>query len=159
MKGRGESEMPSGRHQVDVQLSIKEVWNFVRDMDNWAPLVPGYIGHKKISESQSTWEFKSNVGIMKKKVSLMIEIQEWKEPSKVTFHLTGINEKFTGWGYFEAEAVSHNLTSMTGYLDIMAEGAMASIVNNRLKTTIPKTAEEMSMAIFEKLDELKWKNA
>jgi carbon monoxide dehydrogenase subunit G len=147
--------MPSGMHQVEVHLPIEEVWNFVKDMDNWAPLVPGYIDHKKLSERQSTWEFKSDVGIMKKKVSLFIDIKEWMEPTRVTFDLTGINEKFTGSGYFKAESVGLNKTKMTGYLDIVAGGAMGSIVNNILKTTIPKTAEEMALAISSKLEELK----
>lgn len=147
--------MPSGMHQVEVHLPIEEVWEFVKDMDNWAPLVPGYIHHKKINERQSTWEFKSDVGIMKKKVSLLIDIKEWNAPVKVTFQLKGINEKFTGEGYFEAEALGRNRTKMTGYLDIMAVGPMGTIVNNILKTTIPKTAEEMAMAISQKLEELK----
>ncbi|HLO12462.1 MAG TPA: SRPBCC family protein [Pseudoneobacillus sp.] len=148
-------KMPSGMHQVEVQLPIVEVWEFVKDMDNWAPLVPGYINHNKISENQSTWEFKSDVGIMKKKVNLMITIKEWNEPTKVTFDLKGINEKFSGNGYFIAEEVGAFKTKMTGFLDINAEGAMGSIVNNILKTTIPKTAEEMAIAISLKLEELK----
>lgn len=146
--------MPSGMHQVEVRLPIENVWDFVKDMDNWAPLVPGYIGHKKINERRSTWEFKSDIGIMKKKVSLLIDITEWNEPNLVTFNLKGINEKFTGNGYFQAEVVGNCLTKMTGYLDIVAEGAMGSIVNNILKTSIPKTAEEMAVAISARLEEL-----
>jgi carbon monoxide dehydrogenase subunit G len=147
--------MPSGIHHVEVQLPIDEVWEFVKDMDNWAPLVPGYIQHQKINDRQSTWEFKSDIGIMKKKVNLLINIEEWDAPTKVTFQLSGINEKFKGSGYFKAEALTMNLTKMTGFLDIVAEGSMAPIVNNILKTTIPKTSEEMAISISDKLEELK----
>ncbi|MHC0035572.1 CoxG family protein [Pseudoneobacillus sp. C159] len=147
--------MPSGSHQVEVQLPIGKVWDFVKEMDNWAPLVPGYITHQKLNDRQSTWEFKSDIGIMKKKVSLLITIKEWNEPTLVTFALKGINEKFSGEGYFEAKAIGQNKTRMTGYLDINAEGPMGSFVNNILKTTIPKTAEEMAVAISEKLQELR----
>jgi carbon monoxide dehydrogenase subunit G len=146
--------MPSGMHQVEVHLPIENVWDFVKDMDNWAPLVPGYIGHQKINERRSTWEFKSDIGIMKKKVSLLIDITEWKEPNLVTFNLKGLNEKFTGHGYFKAEKIRSNLTRMTGFLEIVAEGAMGSIVNNILKASIPKTAEEMALAISGRLEEL-----
>jgi carbon monoxide dehydrogenase subunit G len=152
---RGGMKMPSGIHQVDVHLPITDVWNFVKDMDHWAPLVPGYIHHQKLNESSSTWEFKSDIGIMKKKVKLLIDITEWNEPNLVTFNLKGINEKFSGNGYFQAEEVGKSLTKMTGYLEIVAEGAMSSIVNNVLKTSIPKTAEEMAIAISEKLEELR----
>lgn len=146
--------MPSGMHQVEVHLPIENVWDFVKDMDNWAPLVPGYIGHQKFNERRSTWEFKSDIGIMKKKVSLLIDITKWNEPNLVTFNLKGLNEKFSGQGYFKAEEVGNNLTRMTGYLEIVAEGAMGSIVNNILKTSIPKTAEEMALAISGRLEEL-----
>lgn len=146
--------MPRGMHQVEVHLPIENVWDFVKDMDNWAPLVPGYIGHQKFNERRSTWEFKSDIGIMKKKVSLLIDITKWNEPNLVTFNLKGLNEKFSGQGYFKAEEVGNNLTRMTGYLEIVAEGAMGSIVNNILKTSIPKTAEEMALAISGRLEEL-----
>jgi carbon monoxide dehydrogenase subunit G len=146
--------MPSGMHQVEVHLPIEEVWEFVKDMDHWAPLVPGYIKHQKLNDRQSTWEFKSDIGIMKKKINLLIDIKEWNAPTKVTFQLTGINEKFKGSGYFEAEPLGRNQTKMTGFLDILAEGPMAAIVNNILKTNIPKTAEEMANAISDKLKEL-----
>jgi carbon monoxide dehydrogenase subunit G len=155
VKKKGEYKMPSGMHQVKVHLSIEEVWDFVKEMDHWAPLIPGYIHHEKINEHQSTWEFKSDIGIMKKKVSLLIDIKEWKEPTKVTFSLKGINEKFSGNGYFEAEYIDENITKMTGYLDILAEGVMGSMINNILKTSIPKTAEEMAIAISNKLEALK----
>jgi carbon monoxide dehydrogenase subunit G len=146
--------MPSGMHQVKVQLPIKVIWDFVSDMDHWAPLIPGYIDHKKINDRQSTWEFKSDIGIMKKKVNLLIDIKEWVEPTRVTFDLKGINEKFRGSGYFEAEATNPNQTKMTGFLEIIAEGAMGTMINNILKTVIPKTAEEMAIAISTKLEEI-----
>ncbi|HYK72416.1 MAG TPA: SRPBCC family protein [Pseudoneobacillus sp.] len=147
--------MPSGIHHIEMNLPIEDIWKFVKDMDNWAPLVPGYIQHKKLNERQSTWEFKSDLGIMKKKVSLMIDIKEWIEPTKVTFHLKGINEKFNGSGYFRAESISKDKTKMTGFLDINAEGAMGGMVNNILKTVVPNTAEELAEAISLKLEELK----
>jgi carbon monoxide dehydrogenase subunit G len=147
--------MPSGIHQVEVQLPIERVWDFVKEMDHWAPLVPGYINHQKLNDRQSTWEFKSDIGIMKKKVNLLITIKDWMEPTQVTFVLKGINEKFSGEGYFKAESIGSNHTRMTGFLNINAEGAMASFVNNILKTSIPKTAEEMAVAISEKLMELR----
>ncbi|WP_442599751.1 CoxG family protein [Neobacillus sp. D3-1R] len=149
--------MPSGIHHIEINLPIEDIWNFVKDMDNWAPLVPGYIQHEKLNEKQSTWEFKSDIGIMKKKVSLMITINEWIEPTKVIFQLTGINEKFRGNGYFTAEPLSSEKTKMTGFLDIHAEGAMGGMVNNILKTVVPKTAEELAEAISLKLEELKIK--
>lgn len=147
--------MPSGKHQVVLDLPIEVVWGFVKDMENWAPLVPGYIHHEKLDDHRSTWEFKSDIGIMKKKVKLLVEITEWNEPTRVSFTLKGIKEKYSGRGYFEAEAQSANKTKMTGFLDVSASGATAPMVNSVLKNSIPKQAEEMALAISTKLEELK----
>lgn len=143
--------MPSGMHHVVLDVPIERVWNFVKDMDHWAPLVPGYIRHEKLNSRQSTWEFYTDIGIMKKKISLMVTIKEWIEPTKVTFDLKGLNENFTGKGYFQADSIGVGKTRMTGYLDIVAEGIMGKMVNKILQTTIPEMAEEMTANIASKI--------
>ncbi len=146
--------MPTGLHQVEVDLSINKVWDFVKDMDNWAPLIPGYIQHRKFTNRQSTWEFYSNIGFIKKKISLMITIKEWIEPTKVTFHLKGENEGLSGEGYFLAESIDKNKTKITGALEITAGGAMGPVVNAVLKTHLPKVTKDMVIALSTKLEEL-----
>ncbi|MBS4196411.1 CoxG family protein [Lederbergia citri] len=145
--------MPSGMHQVEVDLPIYKVWNFVKDMDNWAPLIPGYIQHRKFTNRQSIWEFYSDIGIIKKKMSLMVTIKEWIEPTKVTFDLKGESGKLSGGGYYLAESIGKNKTRITGHLDITARGAMGRMVNEVLKSYVPKVTEEMVMAIAAKLEE------
>lgn len=146
--------MPSGTHSINLQVPIQNIWNFVSDMDKWAPLVPGYIEHTIISDKQSTWSFKGDLGFMKKTVKLRIDITNWIEPTKVTFDLTGVSDNFTGSGYFEAEVISGNETKMTGFLDITAKGAMGPMINGILKSFVPKTAEELSQAIANRIEEI-----
>lgn len=146
--------MPQGTHVMDLNVPIQDVWNFVSDMNKWAPLVPGYMNHEIISDKESTWTFKGDIGIMKKKVSLKIDITAWIEPSKVTFDLTGLNENFAGNGYFEAEVIDAEHTRMTGMLDITAKGAMGPMINAILKSFVPKTAQELATAIGNKIEEV-----
>jgi len=145
--------MPVGMHEITMDIPIEEVWDFVKDMDNWAPLLPGYINHEKLSEHESNWTFKETVGILKKKISLHVTIKEWIEPTMVTFDLKGINENLTGNGYFKAEALNKSRTKMTGYLEMVAEGALASVMNAVMKNSLPKSGEELTTAIAEKLME------
>jgi carbon monoxide dehydrogenase subunit G len=147
--------MPNGKTEIIIDLPIREIWNFVKDMDNWAPLVPGYISHKKISERQSEWVFKQEIGIIKKKVTLLITIKEWIEPEKVTFTLNGVTENITGEGYFQAESLGKSRTKMIGSLDMTAGGPIAVMMNAVLKNSVPKTGEEMTAAIAAKLEEIK----
>lgn len=146
--------MPSGTHQIEVELPINKIWDFVKDMDNWAPLIPGYIQHRKITNRQSTWELYSNIGFIKKKINLMATIKEWIEPTRVTFNLEGLNEELSGGGYFLAELIDKNKTRITGFLEITAGGTLGPLVNEVLKSYLPKVTEEMTIGIATKLKEL-----
>ncbi|WP_042356831.1 CoxG family protein [Bacillus rubiinfantis] len=146
--------MPQGTHTVDVPLSIQTIWEFVHDMNNWAPLVPGYISHEILSDRQSTWAFKGDLGFMKKTVKLRIDIKEWNEPTEVTFDLTGMSDNFKGGGYFRAEAIDEQTTRMSGHLDITAGGMMGAMVNQILTKFVPNTAQELTEAIVKKLLEI-----
>src|SRR5690625_2826499 len=143
--------MPAGTHTVELDVGIQDIWNFVSDMDRWAPLVPGYIEHEIISDEQSTWTFKGDIGIMQKTVKLQIDITEWTEPSLVTFDLKGLNENFSGDGYFEAETISDSKTKMSGNLDITAQGMMGPMVNSILKSFVPKTAQQLTDAVADEI--------
>lgn len=149
--------MPSGTHTTELDIPIEKVWDFVSDMNRWAPLVPGYIEHEILSDKQSTWTFKGDIGIMQKTVKLQIDITEWREPTLVTFDLKGLNENFAGNGYFKAEVISETQTVMHGNLDITAKGVMGPMVNAILKSFVPKTAEDLTKAIAEEITNIELK--
>lgn len=130
------------------------MWDFVSSMDNWAPLVPGYISHDIVNKKVSKWKFYTDIGLLKKKVHLKVNITSWIEPSKVTFDLTGLNEKFTGDGYFLAKVINDNETEIKGYLNIIAEGPLAKMMNSILQTTIPEMTSELTSAVALKIEEL-----
>ncbi|ASK62546.1 carbon monoxide dehydrogenase [Virgibacillus phasianinus] len=146
--------MPNGIYQLELDIPIKNVWFFVSDMNNWAPLVPGYMEHTILNARQSTWDFKGDIGFMQKKVSLQIDITKWQKPTTVTFDLKGLNENFKGDGYFRAEAITSGKTRMTGYMNINAKGMMGPMINSFLKSFVPKTTKELTEAVGEKVNEI-----
>lgn len=146
--------MANGKHTIEIPQSSQEIWNFISDINKWAPLVPGYIDHEILNDRQSTWFIKGDLGFMKKKVNLKIDITEWIEPTKVTFDLTGLSDDLTGNGYFEAEVIDDNHTRITGYLDIEAKGAvgpMVTMTNTVLKKFVPQTAKDLTNAVANKI--------
>jgi len=147
--------MPSEIQHVEVDIPIEVIWDFIRDENNWAPLVPGYIQHEKLNDRQISWEFKSDLGIMKKKVTLVIDIKEWNEPSKVCFEIKRKNEKYIGEGYFEARALNKNKTRVSGFLEINATGPIGTLANSLFKKAVQITDEEVAVAISSKLEEFK----
>jgi carbon monoxide dehydrogenase subunit G len=149
--------MPSEMQQIELAIPINVVWDFIRDANNWAPLVPGYIQHEQLNPHLITWEFKSNLGVMKKKISLIIDITDWNEPAKVSFELRRKNEKYIGEGYFEAKAINKQKTLVIGFLEINASGALGSLANSLFKNAIPNSTEEVAAAISSKLEEFNQK--
>jgi carbon monoxide dehydrogenase subunit G len=41
------------QHQVETHLAPATIWEFVREMDHWAPLLTGYQSHEKQSDTES----------------------------------------------------------------------------------------------------------
>src|SRR5699024_6402829 len=143
--------MPSGLHEMKVDLPIEKVWSFISDMDNWAPLVPGYLEHDILNDRQSTWKFIGEIGVVQKTDNLTIGLSKWQESSKVTINLSGLNENFKGNGYFEALAIDERQTEITGYLDITAKGLMGPMINSVLRSLVPKTTKELTEATAYKM--------
>lgn len=143
--------MPSGNHSVELNIPIEMIWEFVSDINKWAPLVPGYVNHQVHNKTQSTWELKGDIGKLQKKVNLHIDITEWEKPSKVTFNIKGIDETFSGNGYFKANELSGKTTKVTGYMNVTAGGMLGPMVNPVLKSIVPRKIADLTNQIAEEL--------
>ena len=95
--------MPEVEYSTTARLPVGTIWEFVQEMDNWAPFVAGYQGHEKQSEKDSTWVLKGDVGMLARTVKFAVHIEEWAGPSRVSFSLDGVNEPMKGSGTFVLE--------------------------------------------------------
>ncbi len=93
--------MPEVEYTTTAKLPVDTIWDFVQEMDNWAPFVAGYQSHEKLSEKESTWTLKGDVGVMARTVKFQVLIEEWAGPERVTFSLKGLNEVMEGSGTFQ----------------------------------------------------------
>ncbi|MEH6943058.1 CoxG family protein [Bacillus sp. JJ722] len=144
--------MPSSNHIVELNMPSHKVWEFVSDLNNWAPLMPGYIAHENVNEKEATWDFLGDFGFMKKKVSLKVNRIIRVEESMITFDLEGINDNFDGSGSFEVKSLNQDYTILTGSLDISSGGFMGVMINNVLKTFVPQTTTELVEAISHEIE-------
>ena len=90
--------MPEVTYTTTMKLPVTEVWDFVKDMNNWAPFLTGYQQHEILSETDSIWTLKGDVGILSRVVKLKAHVTEWAGPERVCFTLTGLNEQVEGGG-------------------------------------------------------------
>ena len=94
----GYFKMPSVAYSTEMGLLPTAIWDFVQDMDNWAPFMLGYQTHEKQTETESLWTLRSDVGAMSRIAKFQVSITEWNGPKKVAFSLQGINEPVKGSG-------------------------------------------------------------
>ena len=90
--------MPEVEYTTVVNLPPEKVWDFVKDMNNWAPFLTGYQKHEIVSETDSIWTLKGDVGVLARTVALKAHITEWNGPERVSFTLAGIDELVEGGG-------------------------------------------------------------
>ena len=95
--------MPEVTHSTVVGVPRDAVWAFVKDMDNWAPMLTGYQKHVRESDTDSVWTLKGDVGILARVVELAAHVTEWCGPERVSFTLTGQNEPVEGGGTLTLE--------------------------------------------------------
>lgn len=90
--------MPEVQYTTRLPVPVTEVWEFVKDMNNWAPMLTGYQKHEPLNETDSVWTLKGDVGVLARTVRLKAHVTEWNGPDRVTFTLTGLNEPVEGGG-------------------------------------------------------------
>jgi carbon monoxide dehydrogenase subunit G len=93
--------MAEAEYTTTARLPVGTIWDFVREMDHWAPMVTGYQGHVKESENDSVWTLKGDVGVLARVVRFRVHVSEWAGPTRVRFSLEGLNEPMKGEGLFE----------------------------------------------------------
>jgi hypothetical protein len=96
--------VPEVEYTTQVALPREAVWDFVKDMNNWAPYLTGYQTHEVLSETDSVWTLKGDVGVLARVVKLKAHVTEWNGPQRVSFTLTGLNEQVDGDGTLEMGA-------------------------------------------------------
>jgi carbon monoxide dehydrogenase subunit G len=90
--------MPEVSVTTTMSLPPEAIWDFVKDMNNWAPFLTGYQKHEILSDTDSIWWLKGDVGILSRTVQLKAHVVEWNGPAKVAFTLVGMNEEVEGGG-------------------------------------------------------------
>ena len=95
--------MAEATYATTARLPVETIWDFVREMDNWARFVTGYQSHEKRSETESLWTLKGDVGVLSRTLTFRVQIAEWAGPERVRFELAGLNEPMTGSGTFRLE--------------------------------------------------------
>ena len=95
--------MPETEVATTARLPVETIWEFVREMDHWAPFLTGYQSHRKEGDRDSVWVLKGDVGVLTRTLEFRVHVTEWAGPHRVAFTLEGLNEPLRGSGEFRME--------------------------------------------------------
>lgn len=143
--------MPEVHHVIKAEADLPVVWDFVKDMANWAALMPGYQSFEPQDEQNSRWIIKVDLGPFTRVLELDVHVTEWTEPTHVAFDVECANEPFVGSGAFVAEGISATTTQLvfdfttrgTGLAAFMVEALAGPVLNKGVK----EFAERMVQSI------------
>ena len=106
--------MPEVEYSLDTPAPIDAVWAFVKEIDNWAPFLTGYQRHEKLSDDESIWLVKGELGGLSRIAEFRVRVIEWAGPERVTFTLEGLQEPVNGSGSFLATNLAAGSTPPSG---------------------------------------------
>lgn len=139
--------MPKIRREATVPLPLELVWDFVSDMNNWAADMPGYITHQMLSDRQSIWRLRGDVGILSREVELLVNVIEWNERSSIGFTVKGTQEPVSGRGSLEMVQESQAETGLAFHMELTAGSVMGPLINALLTKVAPRVADDFVSAL------------
>ena len=136
--------MAEVNYTATISVARAEVWQFVRDMNNWAPLAKGYQSHEVINDRESIWTVKGDIGPISRVTKFRIDITEWIEEEGVTFVMKGLNEPISGQGSIRLKDTESGAgTDIIANATIEVGGTLGPIVNHLIVPWIAAGADEL----------------
>lgn len=141
--------MPTVNYTTTMAAPRAVVWEFVRDMNNWAPFTRGYQSHEIINERESIWTVKGDLGPISRVTKFHITITEWVEGERVGFTVRGLNEPITGAGAIHlTDAAEDSQTEIRGEATLTFGGSIGPVVNHLIGPFIKSGADELVTKII-----------
>ena len=141
--------MPSASGDAVVAVDAEVARAFVRRLDGWADLLPGYQCHRECSPRVSRWTVRGDLGMFSRVVEAEVEIVE--ETPIVRVLVRGISERFTGEGTFAVAPIESGRARLDLALDLRAGGPMAPMIDALLKTRMPAMLQVFASALARRI--------
>lgn len=120
--------MPKASYKKLIPAPVTAVWAFMSKTDNWAPFFEGYQSHETVSPEESVWRIIGRAGPLSRALAMRVRVTEWAEPTRVTFTLSGVDEKVDGRGLFLTRPEGEG-TQLVFELELVAGGEIGPMVN------------------------------
>jgi carbon monoxide dehydrogenase subunit G len=126
--------------RVIVRVGIDGVWDYVKDMERWANLMPGMREFTVIDDDRSSWVLKVGVGGLVRTVTVNVHVERWAGPEHVTFSYKLEGDPVEGGGTYDAVAMGSDQTEIVLNVRVQGSGPMAPMWEAMGKPVLPQLA-------------------
>jgi carbon monoxide dehydrogenase subunit G len=150
---RRRKKMETVNYTTTVEIPLEVMWDFIKDFDNWAPMIKGYESHEKIDAKKSVWMIRGEFGSFSRLTKFNNTITKWVEKEQVAFEMTGVNEPVAGGGSVALQPVNGGSgTQITADVGFHAGGALGPLINRMIKPLVLTVSEKLVENIIAAID-------
>lgn len=125
---------------VVIDVPIGGVWDYVKDIERWANMMPGLQNCEIIDENDSRWTLKVGVGGLVRTVKVLVHVDAWDGPERVTFSYKLEGDPVKGGGCYVASAQGADTTGVTLQVRVEGTGPMAPMWEAMGRPLLPQFA-------------------
>ncbi len=133
--------MIEAEKSIVIDDAIDSVWDYVQDIRKWANLFPGCRECTVIDEHNSRWSIKVGAGGLVKTVNVLVHVDQWDGPERVSFSYKLETEPVVGSGFYIASRKGTHATEITLKVCVEGGGSMAPMWEAMSKPLLPQLAK------------------
>jgi carbon monoxide dehydrogenase subunit G len=136
---------------VTIAAPIGEVWDYAKDVQRWAEIMPGYQQCDIADEDNSRWILKVGVGGLVRTVKVQVHVDEWAGPERVAFSFKLDGDPVSGSGSYKAVANGSG-TDVTLHVRVEGSGPMAAMWEAMGGPLLPKFARSFAEQLRDRIE-------
>lgn len=136
--------MIEAEQSVVVNAGIDAAWDYVKDLQRWACMMPGYRECTVVDAHDSRWTLKVGVGGLVRTVNVLVHVEEWNGPERVSFSYKLEGDPVHGDGSYVARRRGARETEVALSVRVAGSGPMAPMWEAMSRPLLPQLAKSFA---------------
>ena len=141
------------RQSVTIAAPLGAVWDYAKDVERWAEIMPGYQSCEIIDPDDSRWVLKVGVGGLVRTVKVQVHVERWAGPEEVDFTYQLEGDPVSGSGTYRASAEGAQATGVTLGVQVVGGGPMAPMWEAMGGPMLPKFARSFAEQLRDRIEQ------
>jgi carbon monoxide dehydrogenase subunit G len=129
---------------TSILAPLDRVWDYVKDIRCWAELFPGCQECVVHNDHDSQWILKVGAGGLVRTVRVLVHVDEWAGPERVSFSFKLQGDPVEGSGAYLAESKAPGQTEVRLQVRVSGSGPLAPMWEAMSKPLLPRLARSFA---------------